>query len=247
MRGCPHLTGRTTAPARRALAVALALALPAAAGPASLIAQSVTPPIAEYREHARSSFQLTNGTLFPLSVVLELRGFRVTEEGEVEDLPLDTTRVHVKLSAMSFRIPPRGTYTVFYQATADSLPAWFNILSALTGARTDTGLNVRVLLPHVVYLNQKAPLRKDEVIIRASRYDSATGKVRVQLENTGAHLGRVLALTPGPGDHGGTGGFPLFPHSRRWAEAAWAGTRAPSRLTVRFARFSIDTTFPGAP
>src|SRR5512147_872810 len=100
MRGCPHLTDRTTAPARRALAVAIALALPAAAGPASLTAQSVTPPIAEYREHARSSFQLTNGTLFPLSVVLELRGFRVTEEGEVEDLPLDTTRVHVTLSAM---------------------------------------------------------------------------------------------------------------------------------------------------
>ena len=97
-----------------------------------LAAQSVSPPIAEYQEHARSSFQLINSGIFPLNVVLEARGFRVSEQGEVEDAPLDTTRLHIKLSAMSFRIPPRSTYTVFYEASADSLPAWFNILSAMS-------------------------------------------------------------------------------------------------------------------
>src|SRR6476646_9202379 len=149
----------------------LALALP-------LAAQSVSPPIAEYQERARSSFQLINSGIFPLNVVLEVRGFRVTEQGEVEDAPLDTTRLHVKLSAMSFRIPPRGTYTVFYEASADSLPAWFNILSAMSGARTERGLNLRVLLPHVVYINQKESLHKEQVAIRAFQVDSATGKVR---------------------------------------------------------------------
>src|SRR5688572_11856436 len=88
-----------------------------------LAAQSVTPPIAEYQQRAKSSFQLQNSTLFPLTVVLEVRGFRVTEEGEVEDVPLDTSRVRVKLSEMSFRIPPRGSHRVFYEATGDSLPA----------------------------------------------------------------------------------------------------------------------------
>ena len=77
-------------------------------------AQTVSPPIAEYQQRARSSFQLINSTIFPLSVVLEVHGFSVTGEGEVQDAPLDTTKVHVKLSAMSFRIPPRQTYTVFY-------------------------------------------------------------------------------------------------------------------------------------
>src|SRR4051812_28555281 len=78
------------------LALALGRAIPA-------LAQTVSPPIAEYTERARSSFQLTNNTLFPLVAVLEVKGFRVTEAGEVVDAPLDTSKVHVKLSATSFR------------------------------------------------------------------------------------------------------------------------------------------------
>ena len=208
-----------------------------------LAGQSVSPPIAEYQERARSSFQLHNGSLFPLTVVLEVRGFRVTEQGEVVDQALDTSRVHVKLSAMSFRIPPRGSYRVFYEASGDNLPVWFNILSAMSGARTEDGLNVRLLLPHVVYLNQKQPLKKHEVAIRSLEYDPGSKTARVHLENLGPHLGRVLQVnvTDGHTSSGPSGGFPLFPGSRRWAEVSWDGEAPPSRLTVRFARFSIDT------
>jgi hypothetical protein len=76
-------------------------------------AQSVSPPIAEYQERARSSFQLENASIFPITVVLEVRGFTITELGEVVDSPLDTSRIHVKLSEMSFRLPARGSRTVF--------------------------------------------------------------------------------------------------------------------------------------
>jgi hypothetical protein len=212
-------------------------------------AQSVSPPIAEYQERARSSFQLQNASIFPLTVVLEVRGFSITEQGEVLDVPLDTARIHVKLSEMSFRIPPRGTRTVFYEASSDSLPAWFNILSAMTGSRTDNGLNVRILLPHVVYLNQKQPLRKEEVVIRRFELDAGAKKVRVQLENLGPHLGRVNQLTVGDGRKTSQpgGGFPLMPHSRRWAEVAWEGTSGPTRVNLRFSRFSIDTALSPEP
>jgi hypothetical protein len=208
-----------------------------------LVGQSVSPPIAEYQERARSSFQLQNGSLFPLTVVLEVKGFKVTEQGEVIDLPLDTSRIHVKLSAMSFRIPPRGSYRVFYEATGDSLPAWFNILSAMSGTRTESGLNVRLLLPHVVYLNQKRPLTKTDVAVRTLEFDSAGKKARIQLENLGTHLGRVLQVnvTDGQSTSEPSGGFPLFPGSRRWTEVPWERATPPTRLTVRFARFSIDT------
>jgi hypothetical protein len=208
-----------------------------------LAAQSVSPPIAEYQERARSSFQLHNGSLFPLTVVLEVRGFQVTDEGEVLDVPLDTSRIHVKLSAMSFRIPPRGSYRIFYEASGDSLPAWFNILSAMSGARTESGLNVRLLLPHVVYLNQKQALRKSEVAIRALEFDPASKKARIQLENLGPHLGRVLQVNVADGRTTSepSGGFPLFPGRRRWSEVPWDIATPPTRLTVRFARFSIDT------
>ena len=209
-----------------------------------LAGQSVSPPIAEYQERARSSFQLHNGSLFPLTVVLEVRGFKVTDEGEVVDVALDTSRVHVKLSAMSFRIPPRGSYRVFYEAGGDSLPAWFNILSAMSGARTESGLSVRLLLPHVVYLNQKQPLKKYEVAVRALEFDPGSKKARIQLENLGSHLGRVLqvSVTDGHTTSGPSGGFPLFPGRRRWTEVSWDAATAPNRLSVRFARFSIDTS-----
>src|SRR6266542_2234215 len=167
----------------------LLLSFAASVLPATARVQSVSPPIAEYQDHARPSFQLSNQSIFPLAVVLEVKGFKVTERGEVQDAPFDSTRIHVKLSTMSFRIPPRGTYTVFYEASADSAPAWFNILSAMSGARTDAGVNVRILLPHVVYLNQKQPLRKQEVAVRAFELDSTAQVARVQREQTGLNLG----------------------------------------------------------
>jgi hypothetical protein len=222
---------------------ALSLILPVVAR-----AQSVSPPIAEHQERAKSSFQLQNPSIFPITVVLEVRGFTINEEGEVSDLPLDTARIHVKLSEMSFRIPPRGSRTVFYEAVSDSLPTWFTILSAMSGARTESGLNVRILLPHVVYLNQKQALRKTDVAITAFRYDPGAKKAQVQLENLSSNLGRVYQMTVA--DRHGTsqpaGGFPLLPRHRRWAEVAWDAPGPPSRLLLRFARFSIDTTLSPA-
>ena len=216
----------------------------AGAAPARLLAQTISPPIAEYQERARSSFQLTNTTLFPLNVVLEVRGFQIGADGNLVDVPLDTSRVHVKLSTMSFRMGPRATYTVFYDARADSAPAWFNILAAMTGARTDTGLNLRVILPHVVYLNQKEPLSREDVALRAFEVDSTTGHARVELENLGPRLGRVLAVTASNGSAQSTptAGYPLLPHSRRWTEIGWAGPAVPTRLVIRFAKFTLDTS-----
>ena len=56
-------------------------ASPALPPRASLSAQSVSPPIAEYQERARSSFQLINSTIFPLSVVLEVHGLHRDRAG----------------------------------------------------------------------------------------------------------------------------------------------------------------------
>jgi hypothetical protein len=227
----------------------LILAASGVFSPPHLEAQSVSPPIAEYQERARSSFQLRNPSIYPVTVVLEVRGFTISEAGDVVDVPLDTSRVRVKLSEMSFRIPPRGTRTVFYEAASDSLPTWFNVLSAMSGAKTETGLNVRILLPHVVYLNQKQALRREDVAIRAFQVDSATKKARVQLENLGPNLGRVYQLTVAnsrttsqPG-----GGFPLLPRKRRWAEVDWDAPTVPNRLSLKFSRFTVDTALTPTP
>ncbi len=229
----------------------LSLALGAATPflPAVLSAQTISPPVVEYQERARSSFQLSNSSIFPLTVVLEVHGFDVTEGGEVVASPLDTSRVHVKLSATSFRLAPRATYTVFYEARADSLPAWFSVTAAMSGARTDNGLNLRLILPHVVYLNQKQPLRKEEVVVRRLEVNPAAKTARVQLENLSPRLGRVLELqlANGKGQSRAAGAFPLLPGHRRWAQVDWDLEQLPERVSLRFAKFTIDTTLTPLP
>jgi hypothetical protein len=208
----------------------------------------VRPAVVEYSEQARGKFELVNETLFPLTVVLEPRGFHVEPSGDLIEEPLDTSHIRVKISAMSFRIPPRETYTVFYEASANRFPAWFLVSSTLTGARTQTSLNVRIELPHVVYMLQREPLRKADVAIRAFEYDSVSKRVRVELENTGASLGRVLSSEVSvsgrrsiPG-----GAFPLFPHSQRRLEIPWPDDGMPEKLILRFANFTMEERRKGA-
>ena len=211
-------------------------------------AQTVRPAVVEYPNQARGKFELVNESLFPLTVVLEPRGFHVEPTGELIEEPLDTARVQVKISAMSFRIPPRETYTVFYEATTKAFPAWFLISSTLTGARTQTGLNIRIELPHVVYMLQPQPLRRTDVAVHAFEFDTVAKRVRVELENTSAALGRVLSSEVSasgvktiPG-----GAFPLFPHSRRTLEIPWTGHTTPERLVLRFANFTVEERRKGA-
>ncbi len=227
----------------------LALGLLAPLAPAVVAAQTVSPPIVEYQERARASFQLSNGSIFPLTVVLEPHGFDINERGDVVSLPFDTARIHLKLSATSFRLEPRSTYTVFYDAAADSLPGWFTITAAMSGARTDDGLNLRIILPHVVYLNQKQPLRKEDVVVRRLELDSAGKKVHVLLENLSGRLGRVLefGVASAKGQTRSAGAFPLLPGHRRWAEVDWDLDQPPARVLARFAKFSIDTTLAPTP
>jgi len=202
----------------------------------------VRPAVVEYPEAARGKFELVNETLFPMTVVLEPRGFHVTPAGELFDDPLDTTQVKLRLSAMSFRIPPLQSYTVFYEATATRLPAWFQVISAMTGARTQNGLNVRIELPHVVYLLQKQPLKRADVVVRDFSFDSTSRHAILDLENTSSSLGRVLASELGGAGRGATpaGGFPLFPQSRRRVEIPWEGAGNPERILLRFANFSLE-------
>lgn len=205
-------------------------------------AQTVRPAVVEYPVQGRGKFDLVNESVFPLTVVLEPRGFKVEESGTLVDLPFDSSNVELKLSAMSFRIPPLGTYTVYYEAKAKELPAWFMVLSSMTGARTSAGLNVRVELPHVVYLLQKEPLHKANVAIRGFAFDSVAHKAILELENTSAALGRVVGSElSAEGKRGAPfGGFPLFPQSRRRVEVPWDGAEAPDRVVLRFADFSVE-------
>jgi hypothetical protein len=219
----------------------LALAL----GATPLAAQSVSPPISEYRSNkARSSFIVANQTLYPLTVVLQPKGFKVTEDGDLYDVPLDTAAVKLKLSTMSFRLQPKQSYTVFYEATSDTVPYWFNIWSGITGAKTESGINLRIELPHVVYLYQKDRLSESDISIHWVHWQPASHQVVVEFANSSARLGRVQSVT-GSADKVKSqeaAGFPLFPNSVRRMRMPWADSLPPGKIEARFDGFKLVST-----
>lgn len=232
--GCPRLfVRRARASAFRALGVLSLLSLP-------ISAQTVRPVIVEHRVAAKAKFELVNDSLFPLNVVLEPKSFSISVNGEPAFRPLDSN-IHLKLSAMSFRLPPQQTRIVFYEARADSLPAWFVIYSTFAGLPPQSGLNVQVQLPHTVYLLQKEPLERSHVQVRLAQHQSEAKRVVVELENSGPCLGRVLEVEVSAGqDKASSPGFPLLPQSQRRLEIAWEAAEPPQNLLIRFKGFNIE-------
>lgn len=206
-------------------------------------AQLVSPPVVEYVARANSRFDVTNQGLTPMSVVIEPFAFWVDTLGEVHYASFDSAGVKLKLSAMSLRLPPRATYSVGYEASATKLPAWFVVTASFAGPRTQ-GLNVRLQLPHVVYLNQKESLHRDDIAVRAFVYDAAAKKVRFKIENISERLGRCNdgSVRSAGSDTKIVPSFPLFPHFFRWVELPWSASQPPERLELKFEGFTVQLT-----
>ncbi len=210
-------------------------------------AQTVRPLIAELGNPAKGRVEYVNDSALPLNVVIETKSFSVSEDGELSYRPLDSN-IRLKLSATSFRIPPQQTYYLFYEASAGQAPAWFVIYASFSGfgLRTQQGLNVRLQLPHTVYLLPKSGIQKSEVRVTRAEYHPESNRLTVEVENTGPNFGRVQESwligrkrTEGPG-------FPLFPQSRRRMEYTWEGEGPPGKIALDFEKFKVeaDVTHP---
>jgi hypothetical protein len=209
-------------------------------------AQTVRPLINELSNPAKGRVEYVNDSLTPLNVVLEAKSFTVSETGEITYRPLDAD-VHLKLSATSFRIQPQQTYYVFYEASSPQNPNWFVIYAAFSGFpfRTAQGMNVRLELPHTVYLLPKQQVEKPEVHINRAELNAADNKVLLEVENTGNNFGRVLQTQlmyskkkqEAPG-------FPIFPHSKRILEVPLEvkaeGENVPVEVMLQFQNFKIE-------
>ena len=210
------------------------------------VAQTVRPVINELGNPAKGRVEYVNDSLTPLNVVLEPKSFTVSETGEISYRPLDPS-IHLKLSTTSFRIQPQQTYYVFYEATSPQSPAWFVLYAAFSGFpfRTAQGMNVRLELPHTVYLLPKKSVEKLDVHIARAELNREENKVRLEVENTSDNFGRVLETQlvyskkkqEAPG-------FPIFPHSKRIMEipleAKAEGENVPVDFTLRLQNFKIE-------
>lgn len=223
-----------------ALAGVLAIIfLPAGAG-----AQMLRPVIVEYAASAQGRFEVVNDSLYPLVVTLEPKSFSVTKDGRPEFRPLDTG-IDLKLSEMSFRIPPKASHFVFYKAKAERLPAWFTIYANFTGMPKHNGLNVQVELPHTVYILQKQKLVMADVRLEAeaastAATDGTQAALSYELFNDSERFGRVMEVQVrcATGNRS-FAGFPLMPTSVRRVQVGCTGAEVPRTVLIKFRNFTL--------
>jgi hypothetical protein len=202
-------------------------------------AQAISPVIAEYQGKARGEFQVTNTSLYPMDVVLEPFSFVVDMKGRPTYGPLEPN-IRVRLSATSFRLGPKQVYTVYYDAAADVLPAWFTIYATITRANNHSDVRVAFQLPHTVYLLPKTTVGRDQVRFR-SAVSPAKGPVSVEVENRSDDYARVqeVDLITSSGKKIFPG-FPFFPHQRRILLLDPDRGARPERVVIKFPRFKVE-------
>ena len=197
---------------------------------------------------ASGKIEYYNDSLQPLNVTLEAKSFTVSPTGSISYRPLDSD-IHLKLSEMSFRIPPRQSHYVFYQAWSEKLPAWCVLYAAFSGfrQRTAEGFMIQVQLPHTIYLLPKQRLQKAELSIVRAQYQPESKKVIIRVANSGGAFGRVLeADVQGSHAKASESGFPLFPNSERQVEIPWQSAGLPSKVVLHFDRFTMETEVQGS-
>jgi hypothetical protein len=204
--------------------------------------QTIRPLVSEYQSQAHGRVELVNGSDRRLNVVIEPRGFSVDEDGQLRDAPLPDS-IHLKLSDMSFRIPPRQNRFVFYEATADRTPAWFMLYATFTGysAREFGGVNVQLELPHVIYILPRARWKGTDVRVVSTEVQRDTRKLVLIVENRGSDFGRVAELEiRGGRQRVHVQGFPLLPGLRRRLEVDWEPDDTPDSVVVKAREFSFE-------
>ena len=209
-------------------------------------AQTVRPLVAELGNPGKGRVEYVNDSFTPLNVVLEAKSFTVSENGQIAYRALDPN-VHLKLSVTSFKLQPKQSFYVFYEANTTASPAWFVLYAAFTGFpfRTQQGMNVRLELPHTVYLLPKHALGKDEVVVNRADFVAADKKLVLEVENTGDNFGRVQQTMVSFGKKKEEApGFPMFPHSKRMLEISLDENEAPSGIRLQFSNFKIEQPLP---
>jgi hypothetical protein len=215
----------------------------------AVTAQTISPVIVEYREKGAGRFQIHNDSDFPLTVVLEAHSFTVDSAGNPNFVPLSPD-IHLDLSTNSFRVGPKQDYFVFYKATADKLPNWFCIYANISGSHTQDGIQVRIALPHTVYLLGKKPGQLSDIVwVQAnSSSDSPKPKIEAAVENHGTDVTRVreVEVTSASGKQLYQG-FPLFPGQRRLLNLDWDQPGTPQHVQLKFEHFKAETNLDVAP
>jgi hypothetical protein len=121
-------------------------------------AQTVGPLVAEGgKGKAKGEFVVTNNGVVPMVTTVEAVQFRLTPDGKSVFSPIDSSKESVKVLESSFKVGPRQTHTVAYEVQCFVVPCTVAFLPRMvTGVRTTEGLQLGIIIPHSVYLCEKA-------------------------------------------------------------------------------------------
>ncbi|MFT4112690.1 hypothetical protein [Silvibacterium sp.] len=209
-----------------------------------LYAQTVEPVIVEYQGKGEGRITLTNTADVPVAVVLEAKSFTIGPDGNGIFRPLDEA-IHLRLSSTSARVMPHDKYYVFYSVAADHLPAWLTVYATFSPLHHGQAMDLRIMLPHTIYLYQKDRLTEGDVKVSAARFDAQAHKVICTLENESGRLARVrqVKVTGGHDGHdeADAAGFPFLPGAERQVEIAWKAAEAPGEIAFQFDGFRVKS------
>lgn len=203
-------------------------------------AQTVSPVIVDYIGKAQGSIALSNNTAVAMAVMLEPRSFSIAPDGTGLYRSLDP-QIHVELSSMSLRLEPGQTQYVFYKARADRLPAWFTISSTFSPRWHSPSLDLRILLPHTIYIHSKNQPIKDSIVVTQATYLKQTRKVICEFTNSTIEVKRVDDVRFTSESKAITApGFPLLPGTTRHMEVDWKETDPPREVIIHLDHSTVS-------
>ncbi|MCL2661435.1 MAG: hypothetical protein FWD64_13085, partial [Acidobacteriaceae bacterium] len=90
---------------------------------ASSVAQTISPVSSKFTGRGKGDLTLTNNSLVPVNVSLEAVNFQLGTDRKIVRSQLDP-HTHVKFSKSGVRIGPKDSVHVYFDASADTYPAW---------------------------------------------------------------------------------------------------------------------------
>jgi len=199
----------------RVMMTVISLAL---AGCISLAAQTISPVSSVFVGGGKGDLVLTNNSLDPMIVTMEVVNFQVGDGKKIVRSKLDP-HTHIKLSKSGLRIAPQDKAHVFFDASADTYPAWCMIYATFRQEKRHPGFNMVMQLGHPVYMYQKESIKQGDVAIQTATYNPATHKLMVAIENNGDKLARPFLSFPQLRDSQYKLRFlPVFPHTTTSAD-----------------------------
>lgn len=198
---------------------------------APIRSQTISPPVVEYSSlKTQDVFTIKNESeTAPLIVTgLSVETFTVDATGNPTFTKLDPTKISLKISENSIRIPPSGRHEFYADMKClQPGPCWASIHVLIAQGRAANGIAVTLVLPHTIYLGQGTVKKKEARVnfLNANSFEivnDGTGLDRPQVEVWNA-TGKTLA------------GVPIFPHYTRIVTSDTPITK----VRVQFAKQTI--------